>query len=103
VSAGSGEIRKVTVLIVVFILLGLIAGYGVLGIFNSTGKGVVLDFGLGVIGAVVVGSLFSQIAATSAARLNAATALVAALTGAVALLATFHRLHDIRRRRRDPI
>jgi uncharacterized membrane protein YeaQ/YmgE (transglycosylase-associated protein family) len=33
--------------IVVFILLGLIAGYVALGLFKSTGKGVMLDFGLG--------------------------------------------------------
>jgi uncharacterized membrane protein YeaQ/YmgE (transglycosylase-associated protein family) len=85
---------KVPVLIVVFIFLGLIAGYVAVGLFKSTGKGVVWDFGLGVIGAVLVGSLFSQIAATGAAGLNTATALVAALTGAAALLATFHGLRD---------
>jgi len=64
--------------IVVFILLGLIAGYVALGLFKSTGKGVVLDFGLGVIGAVIAGSLFNHIAATSAAGLNIASALVTA-------------------------
>ena len=90
-------------LIVVFIFLGLIAGYVTLGLFKSTGKGAVLDFGLGVIGAVTAGSLFTHIAATSAAGFNAASALVAALTGAAALLATFHGLRDTRYRRRDPI
>jgi uncharacterized membrane protein YeaQ/YmgE (transglycosylase-associated protein family) len=91
------------VLIVVFIFLGLIAGYVAVGLFKSTGKGVVWEFGLGVIGAVLVGSLFSHIAATGAAGLNSATALVAALTGAAALLATFHGLRDTRYRRRDPL
>jgi uncharacterized membrane protein YeaQ/YmgE (transglycosylase-associated protein family) len=91
------------VLIVVFIFLGLIAGYVALGLFKSTGKGVVLEFGLGVIGAVLVGSLFSHLAATGEAGLNTATALVAALTGAAALLATFHGLRDTRYRWRDPI
>jgi len=91
------------VLIVVFIVLGLIAGYVALGLFRSTGKGVVWDFGLGVIGAVLVGSLFSHIAAMGAAGLNTVTALVAALTGAAALLATFHGLRDTRYRPGDPI
>jgi uncharacterized membrane protein YeaQ/YmgE (transglycosylase-associated protein family) len=101
--ARSPHIRKVPVLIVGFIFLGLIAGYVAVGLFKSTGKGVVWDFGLGVIGAVLVGSLFSQIAATGAAGLNTATALVAALTGAAALLATFHGLRDTPYRPGDQI
>jgi uncharacterized membrane protein YeaQ/YmgE (transglycosylase-associated protein family) len=84
------------VLIVVFIILGLIAGDVAVGLFKSTGKGVVWDFGLGVIGAVLVGSLFSHIAATGAAGPNTAIALVTALTGAAALLTTFHGLRDPR-------
>lgn len=95
--------RKVLVLIVVFIILGLIAGDVAVGLFKSTGKGVVLDFGLGVAGAVLVGSLFSHIATTGSAGLNTATALVTALTGAAALLATFHGLRDPRYRPGDPI
>jgi uncharacterized membrane protein YeaQ/YmgE (transglycosylase-associated protein family) len=89
--------------IIVFIILGLIAGYVARGLFKSTGKGVVLDLGLGVAGAVLVGSLFDHIAATGTAGLDTATALVAALTGAAALLATFHGLSDPRPRRGDPI
>jgi uncharacterized membrane protein YeaQ/YmgE (transglycosylase-associated protein family) len=88
--------------IVVFIFLGLIAGYVALGLSKSTGKGVVLDFGLGIIGAVVVGSLFNHIAARGTAGLNTATAIVAALAGAAALLATFHGLRDARYRQGDP-
>jgi uncharacterized membrane protein YeaQ/YmgE (transglycosylase-associated protein family) len=90
--------------IVVFIFLGLIAGYVALGLFSSTGKGIVLDFGLGVSGAIVAGSLFNHVISNRTAGLNViASALVAALTGAAALLATFHGLRDIRHRRRDPI
>jgi uncharacterized membrane protein YeaQ/YmgE (transglycosylase-associated protein family) len=89
--------------IIVFIFLGLIAGYVARGLFKSTGKGVVWDLGLGLAGAVIVGSLFSHIVATGAAGLDTATALVAALTGAAALLATFHGLRDTRYRRGDPI
>ena len=89
--------------VLVFILLGLVAGYVAVGLFNSTGKGVVLDFGLGVIGAVLAGALFSRIAAPGAAGLNAASALIAALTGAAALLATFHGLRDRRYQPHDPM
>jgi uncharacterized membrane protein YeaQ/YmgE (transglycosylase-associated protein family) len=87
--------------IVVFILLGLIAGYVALGLCKSTGRAIVLDFGLGVIGAVIAGLLFNHIAATGAAELNIASALVAALTGAAVLLATCHAFRDTRYRRRD--
>lgn len=85
----------------VFIFLGLIAGYVALRLFKSTGKGVLLDFGLGVIGAVTAGSLFNHLAATTVAGVTIATALVAALTGAAALLATFHGLRDRHYGRRD--
>ena len=98
-----GDILKVPMSIIVFIFLGLIAGYVARGLFKSTGKGVVLDLGLGVAGAVIFGLLFSHIAATDAAGLNTATALVAALAGAAALLATFRGLCDRRDRRGDPI
>ena len=87
--------------IVVFILLGLIAGYVALGLFKSTGQGGALDIGLGVIGAVIAGLLFNHVAATGAGELNIASALVAALTGAAVLLATSHALRDRRYRWRD--
>ena len=87
----------------VFILFGLIAGYVALRLFRSTGKGVVWDFGLGVIGAVTAGSLFEHLAATTVWGVTTTSALVAALTGAAALLATFHGLRDRHYRPRDPI
>jgi uncharacterized membrane protein YeaQ/YmgE (transglycosylase-associated protein family) len=74
----------------VFILLGLIAGYVALGLFKSAGKAVVFDFGLGVIGAMIAGSLFNHFAARTAAGVDVASGLVAALTGAVVLLAGCH-------------
>jgi len=89
--------------LIVFISLGLIAGYVALGLFKSTGRVIVLDLGLGVTGAVLVGSLFSHIAETGTAGLTTADALVAALAGAAALLVTFHGLRDTRYRRGDPI
>ena len=89
--------------ITVFILLGLISGYVALGLFKSTGKDAVLDFGLCVLGAVIAGSFFSHTAATDAAGLSVANALVAALTGAAVPLAASHAFHDMRYCGRDPI
>jgi uncharacterized membrane protein YeaQ/YmgE (transglycosylase-associated protein family) len=76
--------------IAVFILVGFSAGYLVLGLFNSTGKGVVFDLGLGVVGAVIAGSIFNHFAARAATGFNVASALVAAFTGAVVLLGACH-------------
>ena len=90
-------------LIVIFISLGLIVAYVALGFFQSTGKDVVLDLGLGVAGAVLVGVLFEHIATAGTAGFNTASALVAALAGAAALLAIFHGLRDGRHRRGEPI
>jgi uncharacterized membrane protein YeaQ/YmgE (transglycosylase-associated protein family) len=89
--------------IVVFIFLGLIAGYVAVRLFRSTGTGVVFDFGLGILGAVLAGSLFARIAAVGSVGFNTGTALVAALTGAAALLTTFHGLRDRRHRPGDAI
>jgi uncharacterized membrane protein YeaQ/YmgE (transglycosylase-associated protein family) len=102
VAERSRGIRKVPVPIIVYIFIGLIAGYIAHGISKRTGSGVVLDLVLGVAGAVIAGSLFSHIAATGSAGFNTASALVAALAGAAALLATFHGLRDTRYRG-DPI
>jgi len=88
--------------IIVFIFLGLISGYIAHGLYKTTGNGLVLDLGLGAAGAVIAGSLFSHIAATGSAGFNTASALVAALAGAAALLATFHGLRDTRYGRGDP-
>jgi uncharacterized membrane protein YeaQ/YmgE (transglycosylase-associated protein family) len=75
---------------VVFILFGLIAGYVAVGLFRSTGKDVMVDFGLGVIGAVIAGSIFNHFAASTPAGVNIASALVVALTGPVVLLGACH-------------
>jgi len=91
------------VAIIIFIFLGLIAGYAMRGLSKTSGNGVMLDLGLGVAGAVIAGSLFSHIAATDCAGFNTARALVAALAGAAALLTTFNGLRDTRFRPGDPI
>lgn len=90
-------------LTVVFILLGLIAGYVAVRRFKSIGRGVALDLGLGVAGAISAGSLFNYLAATTIPGFTTTSALVAALMGAAALLATFHGLREGRHLRTDRI
>jgi uncharacterized membrane protein YeaQ/YmgE (transglycosylase-associated protein family) len=88
---------------VVFILLGLIAGYVAIWLFKRTGMNVVLDLGLAVIGAVIAGLLFAHIAEASAAGPDIASALVAGVAGAGVLLAIPHALRSVPYRLRDPI
>jgi uncharacterized membrane protein YeaQ/YmgE (transglycosylase-associated protein family) len=92
---------EVAVLTLVFILLGLIAGYLAVRRFKSTGRGVPLDLGLGVGGAITTGSLFKYLAAATIPGPTTTSALVAALIGAAALLATFHGLREGRQFRAD--
>ena len=88
----SRDTRKNVVSAIVFILLGLAVCGFTHALFNSTRILFMVDLCMGVIGAVIAGSLFNHIAATGAARLNITSALVAALTGAVVLLAACHAL-----------
>jgi uncharacterized membrane protein YeaQ/YmgE (transglycosylase-associated protein family) len=78
--------------IIVFILLGLAVCGFTHGLLDSTRIAAMVDLCMGVIGAVIAGALFNHIAATGAARLNTTSALVAALTGAVVLLAACHAM-----------
>lgn len=88
--------------IIVFSLLGLAACGFTRGLFNSTVGGVMVDLCLGVIGAVVAGSLFNHIATTDAPGLAIASGIVA-IAGAAVLLAAFHAIfRETRYRRHDP-
>ena len=51
-----------------------------------------MNLGVSVIGAVMAGALFKHVAAAGAAVLGSADALVAAVTGAVVLLAAYHAM-----------
>ena len=86
---------------IVFILLGLaVCAFTHAVFFNRRPSAVIVSLGVGVMGAVMAGSLFIHVAATGAARLSITDALVAAITGAVVLLAACHAtLHWTRFRR----
>jgi methenyltetrahydromethanopterin cyclohydrolase len=73
---------------IVFILLGLAVCGFTHALFNT--RAVMVDLGVAVIGAVMAGALLNHIAATGAGVLSITDALVAAGTGAVALVAASH-------------
>jgi len=75
---------------IVFILLGLAVCGFTHALFNTTRRAVMVDLGVAVIGAVMAGGLLNHITATGAGVLSITDALVAAGTGAVALVAASH-------------
>lgn len=75
--------------ILAWIVLGLIAGFIGSKIVNSTGEGLILGIGLGIIGAVVGGFLFSQFGAAGVTGLNIYSLFVAVI-GAVVVLVLYH-------------
>ena len=74
---------------IVFILLG-VAVCGFTHALNTTRTGVMVDLGMAIGGAVMVGALCNHFVATGAAVLCITDALVAGVTGAVVLLAAYH-------------
>jgi uncharacterized membrane protein YeaQ/YmgE (transglycosylase-associated protein family) len=75
--------------IIAWIILGLVAGFIGSKIVNKSGDGVILDIGLGVIGAVVGGWLFHAFGMAGVSGLNLYSMLVAVL-GAVVVLVVYH-------------
>lgn len=78
-----------------WIILGLIAGFIGSKLVNKRGEGVLLDIGLGVIGAIVGGWLFSTFGMSGVTGLNFYSMLVA-VVGAVIVLVIYHAV--VRRR-----
>ena len=75
--------------IIAWLVLGLIAGFVASKIVNNTGEGVLLDIGLGIVGAVVGGFLFSLLGAAPVTGLNLYS-LVVAVIGSIVVLALYH-------------
>ena len=75
---------------IVFIFLGLAVCAFTHALFNRRPSAVMVNLGVGVMGAVMAGSLFNHVAAMGAAVLSITDLLVAAVTGAVVLLAGYH-------------
>ena len=75
--------------IIAWIVLGLIAGFIASKLVNKTGEGLVLDIGLGILGAVVGGFVFNQLGAAGVTGFNLYSMLVAVI-GAVLVLVVYH-------------
>jgi uncharacterized membrane protein YeaQ/YmgE (transglycosylase-associated protein family) len=77
--------------VISWIVLGLIAGFIGSKLVNKTGEGVFLDIGLGIVGAVIGGWLFSLFGMHGVTGLNIYS-LIVAVVGAVVLLVVYHAI-----------
>jgi uncharacterized membrane protein YeaQ/YmgE (transglycosylase-associated protein family) len=77
--------------IVAWIVLGLVAGFIGSKLVNKTGEGLVLDIGLGIVGAIVGGWLFHVFGMSGVTGLNLYS-LVVAVIGAVVFLLVYHAI-----------
>ena len=76
--------------IIGWLVLGLIAGFIASKLVNKTGEGLGLDIVLGILGAVVGGSLFTQFGAAGVAGFNLHSMAVVGV--AVVVLVLYHAL-----------
>ena len=76
---------------IVWIVLGLIAGFIASKIINKRGEGLLLDIVLGVIGAVVGGWVFHVFGMSGVTGLNIYS-LIVAVIGAVVVLVVYHAI-----------
>jgi uncharacterized membrane protein YeaQ/YmgE (transglycosylase-associated protein family) len=81
--------------LIVWIVLGLIAGFIASKLVNKTGEGMLLDILLGIVGAVVGGWLFHSFGMPGVSGLNLYSVLVAVI-GAAAFLIVYHALTNRR-------
>lgn len=77
--------------LIVWIILGLIAGFIGSKLVNNSGEGMMLDIILGIVGSVVGGWLFHAFGMPGVTGLNVYS-LVVAVVGAVVLLVAYHAL-----------
>ena len=76
-----------------WIVLGLIAGYFASTLASGSGKGLPINIGLGIAGAVVGGWIFHAAGASAVTGFNLWSLLVA-VAGAVVLLVAWHVVRD---------
>jgi uncharacterized membrane protein YeaQ/YmgE (transglycosylase-associated protein family) len=75
----------------VWVVLGLLAGFIASKIVNNRGEGLFLDVVLGIVGAVVGGWLFGLFGASGVTGVNLYSLLVA-VAGAIAVLLAYHAI-----------
>ncbi len=76
---------------IVWIVLGLIAGFIASKLVNKSGEGMLLDIILGIVGAVVGGWLFNAFGMPGVTGFNVYSVVVAVI-GAVLFLVVYHAL-----------
>jgi uncharacterized membrane protein YeaQ/YmgE (transglycosylase-associated protein family) len=74
-----------------WIVLGLIAGFIASKLVNRQGEGFLLDVVLGIVGAVVGGTLFRLVGMRGVSGVNLHS-LIVAVAGAVVVLVVYHAL-----------
>jgi uncharacterized membrane protein YeaQ/YmgE (transglycosylase-associated protein family) len=79
-----------------WIVLGLLAGWIASSIVDNGGKGPLLDMALGIVGALVGGSIFDALGAVPVTGFNLYSLFVA-VVGAVVVLLLFHAIAGRRR------
>jgi uncharacterized membrane protein YeaQ/YmgE (transglycosylase-associated protein family) len=82
--------------ILAWLLLGLIAGFIASKIVNKSGEGLILDIVIGVVGALVGGSLFNALGGVGVTGFNLWSLFVAVIGAVISLLL----YHAVTRRRR---
>ncbi|MGE5547325.1 MAG: GlsB/YeaQ/YmgE family stress response membrane protein [Solirubrobacterales bacterium] len=82
--------------ILAWLLLGLIAGFIASKIVNKSGQGLLLDIVIGIVGALIGGSLFNSLGGVGITGFNLWSLFVAVVGAVIALLI----YHAITRRRR---
>ena len=75
----------------VWVVLGLLAGFIASKIVNNKGEGLFLDVVLGIVGAVVGGWLFGLFGVSGVTGVNLYSLLVA-VAGAIAVLLAYHAI-----------
>jgi uncharacterized membrane protein YeaQ/YmgE (transglycosylase-associated protein family) len=76
---------------IVWIVLGLIAGFIASKLVNKSGEGMLLDIILGIVGAVLGGWLFNAFGMPGVTGFNVYSVVVAVI-GAVLFLVVYHAL-----------
>jgi uncharacterized membrane protein YeaQ/YmgE (transglycosylase-associated protein family) len=77
--------------VIAWVVMGLIAGFIASKLYKGSGQGVVLDIVLGIVGAVVGGSLVTALGGTGITGFNLWSIIVA-----VIVLAIYHAVMDRR-------
>jgi uncharacterized membrane protein YeaQ/YmgE (transglycosylase-associated protein family) len=77
--------------IIVWIVLGLIAGFIASNIVNKSGEGFFLDIVLGIVGAFVGGFIFTALGGHGVTGFNLYS-MVVAVIGAIVVLVLYHAI-----------